>query len=317
MPTFCTDHIDLPQGIHPELAPRANAAHIFPPIAEDVALDIEEGQKVMLIGHTGSGKTSLVEQMAARIGQGCLRVNMNGQTSISDFVGFWTVKGGQTEWVDGVLPKAMKMGLWLIIDEIDCAEASILAALNAVLEPAGRLMLKEKGAELVEPHERFRLFATANAVGSMSVFRHLYQGANLMNEAFLDRWRVYRVDYLSVSDESRAIHGALGGALDLDNCSAVARVAEMARRAFEAEEVECTFSTRRAIDWAALMARGKSPLAAARSSIAPKVCQADADFIEALIDLVWDEQAAEEEARERLTVSRAKRGLPREQMLAA
>lgn len=312
-----TDEIDLPRGIHAELAPRLNPSHIFPALAEDVALDIDEGQKVMLIGHTGCGKTSLIEQMAARIGQGSLRVNMNGQTTISDFVGFWTVKGGQTEWVDGALPKAMKMGLWLIIDEIDCADASILAALNAVLEPGGRLMLKEKGAEVVEPHERFRMFATANAVGSMSCFRHLYQGANLMNEAFLDRWRVYRVDYLSPAEEADAIFGSLGGALDHDNCEALARVAEMARRAFEAEQVECTFSTRRALDWAAVMARGKSPLAAAQASIAPKVCQADADFIDALIDVVWDAEAAEEEAQARLAAAKEARKQRRPRILAA
>ena len=157
----------------------------------------------MLIGHTGAGKTSLIEQVAARAQHGVVRSNMNGQTTVGDFVGFWTVKGGETMWVDGVLPTAMREGLWLIVDEIDFAEPSILAALTAVLEPHGRLTLKEKGNEVVAPHPAFRLFATANAVGAMSQFRHLYQGANLMNEAFLDRWRVYLLDYLSPARRSR------------------------------------------------------------------------------------------------------------------
>ena len=60
---------------------------------------------------------------------------MNGQTTVGDFVGFWTVKGGETMWVDGVLPTAMREGLWLIVDELDFAEPSILAVLTAVLEP--------------------------------------------------------------------------------------------------------------------------------------------------------------------------------------
>lgn len=70
-----------------------------------------------------------------------LHSNMNRQTTIGDFVGFWTVKGSETQWVDGVLPLAMRAGHWLVIDEIDFAEPAILA----VLEPGGRLLLKEKG----------------------------------------------------------------------------------------------------------------------------------------------------------------------------
>ena len=99
----------------------------------------------------------------------------------------------------------MREGLWLIIDELDFAEPSILAVLTAVLEPNGRLLLKEKGNEIVAAHPSFRLFATANAVGAMSQFRHLYQGANLMNEAFLDRWRVYLLDYLSPDEEAEVL----------------------------------------------------------------------------------------------------------------
>ena len=291
--------IDLPRGIRADWAPKINPTHIFPETAIDIVQDIKESRKVMLIGHTGCGKTSMIEQMAARIGQGVLRVNMNGQTTISDFVGFWTVKAGQTEWVDGALPTAMRLGLWLIIDEIDCADASILAALNAVLEPAGKLMLKEKGAETVSPHENFRIFGTANAVGSMSVFRHLYQGTNLMNEAFLDRWRVYRVDYLYPSQEAAAIHGALGAALSKEDCKKIAKLASMARRAFEREEIGCTFSTRRAIDWAEMMARGKTALKACKDSIRPKILSEDADFLETLVEQVWAPHGSSQPAAKR------------------
>jgi cobaltochelatase CobS len=285
--------IDMPRGVHPQQAPKINPTYIFPDKTIDVMQDIRESRKVMLIGHTGCGKTSLIEQIASRIGQGVLRVNMNGQTTISDFVGFWTVKAGQTEWVDGALPTAMRLGLWLIVDEIDCADASILAALNAVLEPDGKLMLKERGAELVEPHENFRMFATANAVGSMSCFRHLYQGTNLMNEAFLDRWRVYRIDYLNMEQEARAIFGALGAKLDIKECEKMARVAHMARRSFEREEIGCTFSTRRLIDWAEMMCRAKTALVAARDTIHPKVAAEDATLLEAMINQAWEPDEGE------------------------
>jgi cobaltochelatase CobS len=191
------------------LVPRLNGAYLFTARTDDVAMDIVENRRVMLIGHTGSGKTSFIEQVAARTGHGVLRANMNGQTTIGDFVGFWTVKGGETVWVDGVLPVAMREGYWLIIDELDFAEPAILAVLTAVLEPNGSLLLKERGNEIVTPHPGFRLFATANAAGAMSAYRHLYQGANLLNEAFLDRWRVYLFDYLPKDEEAEVLRRTL------------------------------------------------------------------------------------------------------------
>ena len=74
----------------------------------------------------------MIEQIAARANQGMLRSNLNGQTTIGDFVGLWTVKGGETVWVDGVLPKAMREGIWLVLDEIDFAEPAILSVINSV-----------------------------------------------------------------------------------------------------------------------------------------------------------------------------------------
>ena len=179
-----------------EHVPKVNSAYHFAEFTDDLIEDMKEEKKVMLVGHTGCGKTSVIDQIGARMGQGVIRVNMNGQTTIGDFVGLWTVKGGETVWVDGVLPKAMREGHWLTVDELDFAEAAILSVLNSVLEPGGRLCLKEKGHEMIDPHPNFRLFATANAVGCMASFRALYQGTNVMNRAFLDRWRVYHVNYL-------------------------------------------------------------------------------------------------------------------------
>jgi cobaltochelatase CobS len=238
---------------------------------------------VMLIGHTGAGKTSLIEQIAARAAHGVLRSNMNGQTTIGDFVGFWTVKGGETKWVDGVLPLAMRAGHWLVIDEIDFAEPAILAVLTAVLEPGGRLLLKEKGDEIVTPHPAFRLFATANAVGAMSAYRHLYQGANLMNEAFLDRWRVYLMDYLSPADEARVLTRTFAPRLDDALAHTLAAIAADCRAAFVREDLASAFSTRRLIDWTELMLRHGDPERAAGPAIYSKVSAEDATLIRSII----------------------------------
>ncbi|MBB3259815.1 cobaltochelatase CobS [Paraburkholderia bannensis] len=278
-------NVDMPrahEGTPSALVPRINDAYLFTARSEDIALDIVENRRVLLIGHTGSGKTSFIEQVAARTGHAVLRANMNGQTTIGDFVGFWTVKGGETVWVDGVLPVAMREGCWLIIDELDFAEPSILAVLTAVLEPNGRLLLKERGNEIVEPHASFRLFATANAAGAMSAWRHLYQGANLLNEAFLDRWRVYLFDYLSKEEEAEVLRRTLP-LLTPAIARTLAAVAADCRAAFAREDLASAFSTRRLIDWAELMLRTGDVERAAGPAIYAKVSAEDAALIRSII----------------------------------
>ncbi|MFM0736097.1 AAA family ATPase [Paraburkholderia xenovorans] len=276
-------HVDVPCGADGPLVPRVNPAYLFSERFNDIVEDIVENRRVMLIGHTGAGKTSLIEQVAARSLHGVLRANMNGQTTVGDFVGFWTVKGGETLWVDGVLPTAMREGLWLIVDEIDFAEPSILAALTAVLESQGRLVLKEKGNEIVAPHPAFRLFATANAVGAMSQFRHLYQGANLMNEAFLDRWRVYMLDYLSPAEEADVLMRTLAPHMTRTLATTLAAIAADCRAAFAREDLSSAFSTRRLLDWAELMLRTGDPERAAGPAIYAKVSPEDAALIRGIV----------------------------------
>jgi cobaltochelatase CobS len=281
--TMTIGPVDMPMGQPGPLVPRLNPAYLFPERFGDILQDILENRRVLLIGHTGAGKTSLIEQVAARTQHGVLRANMNGQTTIGDFVGFWTVKGGETLWVDGVLPTALREGLWLVVDEIDFAEPSILAVLTAVLEPHGRLLLKEKGNELVAPHPSFRLFATANAVGAMSVYRHLYQGANLMNEAFLDRWRVYLMNYLSPEEEAEVLMRTLGARFTRPMAQTLAAIAADCRAAFAREDLASAFSTRRLLDWADLMLRSGDPERAAGPAIYAKVSAEDAALIRSII----------------------------------
>lgn len=255
--------------------------------ANDVAQDIIENKRVMLLGHTGCGKTSMLEQIASRLNQSIVRVNLNGQTTSGDFVGLYTAKDGSTEWIDGALPFAMRHGYWLILDEIDFAEPQILSVLNSVLEANGKLFLKEKGYEVVNPHENFRIFATANGVGCMADFRSIYQGVNIMNEAFLDRWRCYFIDYLKPEDEIEVIVGALPRYAKAKSAvEVIVKVVGMVRKAFLEEEVGCTFSTRRTIDWADLMLRHKDPIKAAEVAIFSKINRTDAEVVRGIIQRV-------------------------------
>lgn len=282
--------------VKPELAsyvPELIDSYHFQDFAEDLAMDLTEEKAVptMLTGHCGCGKSSVYAQIAARIGQPCLRVNLNNQTSISDFVGLWTVKAGETIWVDGALPWAMKNGVWLIVDEIDFAEPAILSVLNAVLEVGGTLVLKEKGDEVVHAHKNFRICATANTAGQMSEFRHIYQGTNVLNDAFMDRWRVYLVDYMSPDAETKVLVGTIKGMTE-KIASRMVQIANDCRKSFVEEDLQSQFSTRRLLDWGHLLVRyvakykADAPIKAAQASIFSKVSKEDRVAIEGIIQRV-------------------------------
>lgn len=283
----------LPKGLGGDYVPQVNSAYHFNEQTLDVVLDIANKKPVMLTGHTGCGKTSLITEIAARTNQGVFRVNLNGQTTIGDFVGLWTVKGGETVWVDGALPKAMREGMWLIIDEYDFGEASILSALHSVLErnkvgtgyKLGSLTLKEKNHEVVVPHPNFRIFSTANTAGCMSQYRGLYQGTNAINEANLDRWNVYHVDYLPAEQEASVLVGSVAK-LTPKAAKVIVQVGNLIRESFKKEDIQCTMSLRRLIDWSELMVRHKNPLKAAAPTIFSKVSAEDAKVIEGIIKRV-------------------------------
>ena len=277
--------IEIKRGRGGDYVPEVNAAYYFPQMTADVVQDLNEKKKILLTGHTGCGKSSLFEQISARINQNILRVNLNAQITIGDLVGMWTVKGGETVWVDGILPKCMREGNWLVLEEIDFAEPAILSILNTVLENQGKLVLKEKGHEVIKPHEDFRILATANTVGAMQSFRSLYQGTNIMNEAFLDRFRCYLVDYLPQDEEAKVISATVPK-MTPKIASVITRVAGMVREAFNKEEISCTFSTRRVLDWSELMVRYKNPLRAAEVAVFSKISRDDAEIIKGIIQRV-------------------------------
>jgi len=275
------------------LVPKVDENYFFQELTEDVVMDLEvenPARPVMLIGHTGTGKTSLFQQIAARMKQPLLRVNLNHQTTISDFVGMWGVKAGETYWIDGVLPYAMKKGLWLVLDEIDFADPAILSVINGVLEPGEGLCLKEKGSEVVEAHPNFRLCATANAVGALAEYRALYQGTNIMNEAFLNRWECYVVPYMPEDAEAKVLEKSIP-MMPMTVSKELVKVANAVRKAFEEETVRCTFSTRMLLDWGRKIIRHRkhreqAPFKAAESVIFSKIAREDAMAIKGFMQRI-------------------------------
>lgn len=154
-------------------------------------------------GPTGSGKSSLVEQTAARLGREVFKVSCHERMEFQDFTGLY-IKGGH-EYVEGPLVKAMKRGGIFLLDEWDQLPPSTAIGLNGVLD-GQPLMVPETG-ELVQPHPMFRIAATGNSAGSGDATR-IYKGVKAQNAAALDRFASLVVDYMSAEEELAVLNKA-------------------------------------------------------------------------------------------------------------
>lgn len=290
-----------------DFIPQVDPNFLFSQQAKLIHSDIKNKKPILLTGHTGTGKTSMIMQLAAKDNQPCIRVNLNNQITVSDFVGTWGAKDGSTVWIDGALTLAMRHGWWIILDEFDYGAPEILCLLNNVLEKNPTLLLKEKDAEIVRAHENFRVIATGNTIGCMSKWRHLYQGTNLMNEAMVNRWRVYLVDYLKFDDEVDVVLKSVK--LPSLFATQLVKVASMARQAFVKEELTCTFSTRMLLDWADCLVSTtlwindnkelkipmkEAPLLAAGPTIFNKIADENSEVLKSIIQRVIYNKEKEE-----------------------
>ena len=156
-------------------------------------------QRMYLHGHTGTGKTTLIEQVAAHLNWPVLRINFDSEITRMDLIGKTDLiaDGGTTttQWQDGLLPKAMSNAYIAIFDEIDFCRPDVSYVMQAATEGNGMTLL-EDGGRKVYPHQMFRMFATGNTVGQGDEFG-MYQGARAQSLAFLDRFTIWqKVDYL-------------------------------------------------------------------------------------------------------------------------
>lgn len=261
--------------------PANNPHYRFQPFLTHVIDSIHSGENVILTGGTGVGKTTHVTQLAARVGQPLLRINFNGETRMSDLVGKIQVAAGETRWVDGVLPMAMRKGYWLLLDELDFADPSVLSLLHPVLEEEPMLVLKENSGEIIRPHADFRLFATANSIGAMQDRASAYAGTTQMNEAFLDRWQVLLVDNLPAAEEIKVLRAQVPG-LKPGWAKKIVDFANRARNKESTGGYEFSgdnFSTRKTLSWARKAALHRSPLVGAKLSWLDKLAASEQEAV--------------------------------------
>ena len=245
---------------------------------ERISWAVSRNLPVLLIGETGVGKTLSIRHLAHMTRNGFRRVNLNGMTTVDEFVGKLMINEKGTYWVNGILIDAMEAGDWLLIDEINACLPEIAFCLHSLLDDDRMIVLSEYDGRIVRPHPDFRLFASMNPHENRR-----YGGTKPLNEALLDRFPVtLLMEYLPFDVEVEVTMRQSGNE-DQQLIERMVRVAHDVREAMQNEKVFSTFSTRRLIDWAR-MAADFDPMEAAASTVFSKVNPFDAKVIEDILD---------------------------------
>lgn len=232
--------------------PPVDAGFRFNPAAtRAILLGFAHNRRVYLHGPHGSGKSSHIEQVAARLNWPCLRLNLDGHLSRADLIGRDMVlsrDGRQvTEFVPGLLVWALERPIALVFDEYDAGRPDVMFVIQRLLESDGRLTLLEQN-RIITPHPAFRLFATANTAG-IGDSSGLYAGTQVLNQAQLDRWNVVaELGYLPARQE-RAILAARVPHLEEEHLSGMLAMAELCRNAYRQGDLATLLSLRTLLAW--------------------------------------------------------------------
>ena len=213
-------------------------------------------RRVMIQGYHGSGKSTHIEQVAARLNWPCIRVNLDSHISRIDLLGkdAITLKDGKqiTEFKEGILPWSFQNPVALVFDEYDAGRSDVMFVLQRILESDGYFTLLDRN-KVISPHPGFRLFATANTVG-LGDTSGLYHGTQQINQGQMDRWHI--VSTLNYLDPELELKVVLSKVPSLDNKEGleVARnmisVANLSRQGFANGDISTLMSPRTVISWA-------------------------------------------------------------------
>ncbi|MBA3519480.1 MAG: cobaltochelatase subunit CobS, partial [Rhizobiales bacterium] len=212
-------------------------------------------RRVMITGYHGTGKSTHIEQVAARLNWPCVRVNLDSHISRIDLVGKDAIVVRDdhqvTEFRDGILPWALQHNVALCFDEYDAGRPDVMFVIQRVLEVSGRLTLLDQN-RVIRPHPAFRLFATANTVG-LGDTSGLYHGTQQINQGQMDRWSIVTtLNYLPHDNEVDIVIAkvrSLRTPKGRDQASRMVRVADLTRNAFVNGDISTVMSPRTVITW--------------------------------------------------------------------
>jgi cobaltochelatase CobS len=209
-------------------------------------------RRVLIQGLHGTGKSTHIEQVAARLNWPCVRVNLDGQLSRMDLIGrdSVTLRDGQqvTEFQEGILPWAIQRPVALVLDEYDAGRPDVMFVIQRILETDGKLTLLDQN-RVISPHPQFRLFATANTVG-LGNLNGLYHGVQRLNHAQIDRWNiVVSLDHLPAEVEADIVASRVPE-VGRDVIASMVAVANLTRSGFRVGDLSTLMSPRTVITWA-------------------------------------------------------------------
>ncbi len=314
-------------GERDEHVPEIDPVYRFnPAVTLAILAGFTRDRRVMVQGLHGTGKSTHIEQVAARLNWPCVRVNLDGHISRLDLVGKDAVvirsaprtafrrsapRGGQarsgaaqhgpgvgqqvTEFQEGIVPWSLQRPVALVFDEYDAGRPDVMFVIQRVLERDGKFTLMDQN-KVLRPHPYFRLFATANTVG-LGNLNGLYHGAQRLNHAQIDRWNIVAsLNYLPRDEEVAIVQARVPSLADTAGTTLVqsmVAVADLTRKGFAAGDLSTLMSPRTVITWGENIEIFRDPALAFRLSFLNKCDEAErpvvAEYFQRCFDRELDE----------------------------
>ncbi len=239
-----------------ELVPTLDPDYVFDaPTTLAILNGFSHSKKVIVHGNFGTGKSTHITQIAARLNWPCIRINLDSHISRIDLIGKDAIvlKDGKqvTEFKEGILPWAFQNPVALVFDEYDAGRPDVMFVLQRILESDGSFTLLDKN-KVVKQNKYFRLFATSNTIG-LGDTSGLYSGTNILNQAQLDRWEIVTsLNYLSLEKEMKIIlakNKKLNNAKGKEKVANMIKVASLTRKGFTAGDISTVMSPRTVLNW--------------------------------------------------------------------
>ena len=236
-----------------ERVPDLDPSYVFDPDTTAAILaGFAYNRRVMVQGYHGTGKSTHIEQVAARLNWPCIRINLDAHISRIDLVGRDAIvlKDGQqiTEFREGLLPWALQTPTALVFDEYDAGRPDVMFVIQRVLETEGKLTLLDQN-RVIRPNKYFRMFATANTVG-LGDTSGLYHGTQQINQGQMDRWNiVITLNYLPAATEAKVVLSKVSDTPE-DTVQKMIKVADLSRQGFVNGDISTVMSPRTVISWA-------------------------------------------------------------------
>ncbi len=240
-----------------DYTPQVDKTYRFnPDTVQAILAGFAHNRKVLIQGYHGTGKSTHIEQVAARLNWPCIRINLDGHISRMDLIGKDAIvlkEGKQvTEFREGILPWAMQHPIALVFDEYDAGRPDVMFVIQRVLESEGKMTLIDQN-KIITPHPYFRIFATSNTVG-LGDTTGIYHGTQAINQGQMDRWNIVAsLNYLPKTQEKEIVTAKLPALANKEGKELLDKMISLAaltREGFINGDISIVMSPRTVITWA-------------------------------------------------------------------